>query len=125
MPVGYHRGAEGVGLDHRIKAISLDHADHRVNEVFGRAVLANVNMNLVIPKKFIAQRFFKPTAEFLCQRNRTLFFFINPIAQTPRGLLLKGGPEINAAISSPPYRNCSHKAYRVMSRRIGSQDRKS
>src|SRR3989344_5855061 len=60
VAISNYASAERIWLDYGVKAVALDHADDGFYKVLCRAVFANVNVNLVIPEKFVPQFFFKP-----------------------------------------------------------------
>ena len=81
MSIRYHAGPERIWFDDGVEAVSLYHADDGVYEFPRWAVLADINMYLVVPEKFISQGFFKAAAELLRQRYRVDGLSVDPVAE--------------------------------------------
>ena len=61
VSICHTRRAERKRLYNRLKAITLNHANHRINKIFCGTILTNIYVNLIIPEKFVAKFFFQST----------------------------------------------------------------
>src|SRR3989344_8977266 len=122
VPVCHRRRAEGVGLDYGIKAIAPHHADDAVYKFARWAVFADVNVNLLVPEKFISQFFFEPPAQFLRQSYGMDGFLINSFAESVAARFFGARPKMNPAVANPPNRDGRNKLHFAPGRGICAND---
>src|SRR3972149_2542884 len=102
-----HRACpERIGLDNRLKPVSFDHSDDRINKLFCWAVFSYIYMYLVVPENFLSQTISKARADFLCERDRIYRFLIDAVAECLETLRLRFFPKVYRPVPHPPHRYC-------------------
>src|SRR3989344_4151850 len=124
VPIRDLRRPERCGFDHRLEAETPNHADDLINEVPRRPVLADVNvhLNLLIPKRLLAEPLAEAGTELLGKGDGLHRFFVDAVAERTEDLFLRNDPEVHRPVPDAPDGYGRHERHRVRGGRVRTHD---